>query len=45
MIADPSLYTKGAEEIKKIQQQRAAEQAKLDALYARWEELMAKAED
>lgn len=44
MIADPALYTKGADEIKKVQQQRDAEQAKLDALYARWEELMAKAE-
>lgn len=45
VLADPASYTKGAEEIKKIQQQQATEQAKLDALYARWEELMLKAEE
>lgn len=45
VLADPASYTKGAEEIKKIQQQQATEQAKLDALYARWEDLMLKAED
>ncbi len=44
MIADPKLYAQGAEEIKKVQQQRQQVQAELDQLYARWEELMAKAE-
>ncbi len=44
LVADPSLYSKGPEEIKKVNAQRAAVQTELDALYARWEELMAKAE-
>ncbi len=43
-VADPALYTKGPEAIKEVQQKRDACQAELDALYARWEDLMARSE-
>ena len=43
-VADPALYTKGPDAIKEVTAQRDAAQAELDALYARWEDLMARSE-
>lgn len=43
-VADPELYTKGPDAIKEVNQKREQVQAELDAIYARWEELMAKSE-
>ena len=43
-IADPALYTQGPDAIKEVNQQRTDMQAKLDALYERFEELLSKSE-
>ena len=43
-VADPALYTKGPDAIKEVTAQRDAAQAELDALYARWEDLMVRSE-
>lgn len=43
-VADPNLYTQGADAIKAVNEEREQVQAQLDKLYARWEELMEKAE-
>lgn len=45
LIADPSLYAKGQDEIKAVNQQRDQLQAELDKLYERWEDLMSRAEE
>ena len=43
-IADPSLYSKSADEIKAVNQKRTVVQEELDALYERFELLLSKSE-
>ena len=42
-LADPKLYTRAVEELRRIQAQRETAEQRLSTLLARWEELESRA--